>query len=89
MSHAFSEKAIKEQEYLIQSHVDIMIDFMRTDVKARNVDLVEWIDWALFDIVGDLAFAEPFEALQGSTARAWASMITLVTRSYSKLGIFS
>ena len=89
MSHAFSEKAIKEQEYLIQSHVDAMLGQLKTEASSRNVDLVEWINWTLFDIVGDLAFGEPFGALQGSTARAWASMITLATRGYTKLSIFS
>ena len=89
MSHAFSDKAIKEQEYLIQFHVDEMLRFIKAESSPRTVDLVEWVNWTFFDIVGDLAFGEPFGALQGSTARAWASMINLATHGFSKLSVFA
>lgn len=88
MSYAFSERAIREQENLIQSHVDDMLDRMRNEASPRILDLEAWINWTLFDIVGDLAFGEPFGALQGSTARAWASMIGTATRGYSQLCVF-
>ncbi|KAI4189221.1 MAG: hypothetical protein L6R41_001601 [Letrouitia leprolyta] len=88
MSYAFSEKAIKEQEYLIQSHVDELVDRMRKEASPRILDLEEWINWTYFDIVGDLAFGEPFGTLQGSTARGWASKTKIATRGYTQLCVF-
>jgi cytochrome P450 len=37
--------------------------------------MVAWYNWTTFDLIGDLAFGEPFGCLQESSYHAWVSMI--------------
>lgn len=52
-AHAFSEKALKEQEPLITSYVDKMISRLREkagDAKTATLDLVKWYNYTTFDV---------------------------------------
>ncbi|KAM3421585.1 hypothetical protein BST61_g1972 [Cercospora zeina] len=62
LSHAFSEKALAEQEPLIQKYVDRLVDRLAEHASSRSapVDLPKWYNWITFDIVANLIFGEPF-----------------------------
>jgi cytochrome P450 len=79
ISHAFSEKALREQEPLLQAYVGTLINRLSDQVKAgwgnAVVDLVKWYSWTTFDIVGDLGFGESFDCLTNSQYHFWASMV--------------
>lgn len=66
LSHAFSDKALQEQEPLIQKYVDQLVDRLKevTSKDSRPVDMTKWYNWITFDIVADLLFGEPFGCLQ-------------------------
>lgn len=66
LSHAFSEKALAEQEVLVQSYVDQLIDRLKevTSASDEPVDLTKWYNWTTFDVIADLMFGEPFGCLQ-------------------------
>lgn len=65
-SPGFSARSLREQEPLIQGYVNM---FVRGLVRACEhgetpVDMVQWFNWVTFDIIGDLAFGEPFGCLE-------------------------
>lgn len=77
LSHAFSEKALRDQESLIQSYVDMLIERLNGEVSAsrETVDMSQWFNFTTFDIIGDLAFGEPFDCLRESQYHPWVKMI--------------
>lgn len=84
LSHAFSTKALMEQEDVIQSYIDLLIKRVgqRYGDKERGPDgeycnIVIWFNYTTFDIIGDLAFGEStaFACLQEQKAHPWVSTI--------------
>jgi cytochrome P450 len=71
LSHAFSEKALHEQESLIQSYVDTLIGKLRE--QPGPVDIVKWLNYTTFDIIADLSFGEPFWCLRETQYHPWVS----------------
>ncbi|KAI9882065.1 MAG: hypothetical protein M1823_006199 [Watsoniomyces obsoletus] len=76
---AFSEKAIRAQEPLIRSYIDLLIDRLMSQVQDGDgvaiTDLVAWFNYTTFDIVGDLGFGEPFGCLRDATYHPWILII--------------
>ncbi len=62
LSNAFSDRSLKEQETLITETVDLFIDQLGK-YGAKGVDMVMWFNLTTFDIIGDLAFGEPFKGV--------------------------
>ncbi|OCK74982.1 cytochrome P450 [Lepidopterella palustris CBS 459.81] len=78
LSHAFSEKALREQEPLIKSYIDLLMKRLHEEVqgsKKGKVDLVRWLNWTTFDLVGDLTFGEPFRCLEKSDYHPWIAIV--------------
>ncbi|KAJ5960900.1 uncharacterized protein N7479_008050, partial [Penicillium vulpinum] len=72
MAHGFSEKAMREQELMIRGYVDMLLDRLHEFCKSGTpVILSDWYNYTTFDIIGDLAFGEPFGCLQGSNLDGW------------------
>ncbi|EDU46123.1 CypX Cytochrome P450 [Pyrenophora tritici-repentis] len=78
LAHAFSDAAIKEQEALIMQYVDKLFVHLRKDAAQHQpTDMVKWFNFTTFDIIGDLAFGEPFDCLENSDYHPWVAMIFL------------
>ncbi|KIW76458.1 hypothetical protein Z517_11204 [Fonsecaea pedrosoi CBS 271.37] len=75
ISHAFSEKALREQEEIIQSYVDLLMSKLDDICQREPQDLVKWFNWTTFDIMGDLAFDEPFHDLAAGGYHEWVTLI--------------
>lgn len=76
VSHAFSDKALRSQEPLIQSYVDLLIQ--RLDEHAnqgKTVDIMRWYNFSTFDIITDLAFGVPLNCLRDSNDHTWISLV--------------
>ncbi|KAI9706381.1 MAG: hypothetical protein M1836_003386 [Candelina mexicana] len=74
LSHAFSEKALKESQPLVQSYVDVLISQLRGQIRGPaqgKVDFTKWYNWTSFDIIGDLTFGESFDCLKDSQYHPW------------------
>ncbi|RDI80739.1 hypothetical protein Vi05172_g9168 [Venturia inaequalis] len=72
VSHAFSEKALREQEPLIRKYMDLLVDYLRDkEQKHESFDLVLPLNYATFDIIADLAFGESFQALEKKATHPW------------------
>ena len=73
--HAFSEKSLKQQAPVLQSYVDLLIAQLGKRAKAGEVtDLVEWLNFATFDVSGDFSFGEPFDCLKNGKAHPWVEI---------------
>ncbi|KAK3703723.1 hypothetical protein LTR37_014301 [Vermiconidia calcicola] len=76
LSHSFSQKALEEQEYIVKRYVDQLIRNMQSmAAKDEEFNLVNWLNFTTFDIIGDLAFGEPFGCLDLGRFHEWVSMI--------------
>ncbi|KAK8070727.1 cytochrome P450 [Apiospora hydei] len=68
MGHAFSSSALHEQEAIITRYVDKFMDAITARARAGEaLNLVDWLNFTTFDIIGDLAFADTFRSLDGDT----------------------
>jgi cytochrome P450 len=90
LSHAFSDKALRQQEPLLQSYVDLLVQRLgEHGAEGKAVDIYAWYstqhlipkppladltDYATFDIITDLAFGEPLYCLRDSAHHTWVSL---------------
>lgn len=64
LAHAFSLKALMEQEDILQGYVSKFIAGLKAmSDRGEMFNLVNWYNFTTFDIIGDLAFGEPFGCL--------------------------
>ncbi|VUC36328.1 unnamed protein product [Clonostachys rosea] len=72
VAHAFSDKALRNQEPVVNKYVNLFIERL-TQRAASNtvVDMVAWFNFATFDLIGDLAFGKPFGSLESGTYHPW------------------
>jgi cytochrome P450 len=77
LSHAFSEKALRAQEQLIESYVNKLIVAMRKQSQQadNSIDMVKWFNFMTFDILGDLSFGQTFGCLDSGGYHPWVASI--------------
>ena len=83
LSHAFSDKALRSQEILIQGFVDLLIH--RLDeyaTKNESVDIMRMYNYATFDIISDLAFGEPLYCLRDNQYHEWVELTFATIKSF-------
>ncbi|KAL8919920.1 MAG: hypothetical protein Q9172_004738 [Xanthocarpia lactea] len=89
LSHAFSDKALREQEPIIQVYVNNLMAGLRKVCKEHGgrADLAEWFNWTTFDVIGDLAFGEPFDCLKETTYHPWVAMLMNILKHTVMLSV--
>ncbi|KAF9875733.1 cytochrome p450 [Colletotrichum karsti] len=92
MSHGFSDRALREQQPVIMKYVDLFIQRMREHAAAsttssqssggqqRPIDISLWYNYCTFDIIGDLAFGEPFGCLDNCDYHPWVRTVFQMVR---------
>ncbi|OJJ77740.1 hypothetical protein ASPBRDRAFT_202658 [Aspergillus brasiliensis CBS 101740] len=76
ISHAFSAKGLQAQEPFIMEYVNKLISKLHAMADSQvAVDMVKWYNLTTFDLIGDLAFGEPFGGLEASEYHHWVSTI--------------
>ncbi|KAL2022266.1 hypothetical protein VTK56DRAFT_5876 [Thermocarpiscus australiensis] len=83
LSHGFSAKSMQDQQPLITRYVDLLMQRLKertTDEKSGMakeavVNLAAWFNFTTFDVIGDLAFGEPFGCLEQSDYHPWVHAI--------------
>lgn len=78
--HGFSEKALRDQEPLIQSYVELFIARMLEKTSAAGdetarVNITQWFNFITFDIIGHLSFGESFHCLEKSQYHPWIAIV--------------
>lgn len=76
MSRGFSDAALQEQEPIVQSYADLLMSRLH-DIsnKGEPAEMTSWYNFFTFDIIGDLAFGEPFGCLETSSYHPWVKTI--------------
>ncbi|CZR68563.1 related to cytochrome P450 monooxygenase [Phialocephala subalpina] len=76
LSHGFSDKSMRQQEPMITQYIDLLIQRLRENCEGdKALNVAAWYNYTTFDIIGDLAFGEPFGCLEGSDYHPWVKMI--------------
>lgn len=68
---------VLEQQPLIKRYVDLLIQRLHENCNQGQtyLDVTQWYNWTTFDIVGDLAFGEPFDCLDQANYHPWVAII--------------
>ena len=77
LSRSFSNKALKEQEDLVQKCVDEFVEKIGVRGKSskRGLDMTEWYEMISFDILGEMAFGESFHCVENEEPHFWPALI--------------
>jgi cytochrome P450 len=77
LAHGFSEKSLRDQEPLIGKYVDLLIKRLKEECAGGSeaLDMAAWYNYTTFDVIGDLAFGEPFGCLEQGRYHSWVSTI--------------
>ncbi|PSK33980.1 Isotrichodermin C-15 hydroxylase [Elsinoe australis] len=83
LSNAFSDRSLKEQEYLVAEVVDEMIVKLGELADGKNgvvsgnsaTNMVMWYNLVTFDIIGSLAFGESFGGVTSGEEHPWISTV--------------
>jgi len=84
VSHAFSDKALREQETLLKGYAQMLIKQL-TKASHSEVDIVQYYNFTTFDIMADLTFGEPLHLLEDGKYSSWVSTFF----GYIKFGAIS
>lgn len=89
IAHAFSGKALKDQESLVVGYVDTLITKLRAGIRHGSsvVDIKAWMNFTTFDITGDLMFGESFDCLKDSRLHPWIGIIFNSMKAIAFIGV--
>jgi cytochrome P450 len=94
LSHAFSDKGMREQQGIIVAYVDDLIWGLRMASKdGESLDMVKWFNWTTFDVIGRLAFGEDFGCLKNKETHPWIVAVfgnvkaVVMTTCFKRLGL--
>ncbi|KAF5868705.1 putative toxin biosynthesis cytochrome p450 protein [Botrytis fragariae] len=77
-SHVFSDKALTSQEPLIQDYarqfISGLIKFSSL-TSDNDINIGQWYNYTTFDLIGDLAFGEPFGCVKTGETHHWIDLI--------------
>jgi len=77
-AHAFSDRALKQQEPIIQRYADQFVQAIKRSndkTTGKEIDLVRFFNYTTFDIMADLTFGEPLGMLNQSEYTPWVAKI--------------
>ncbi|EMR61768.1 putative cytochrome p450 protein [Eutypa lata UCREL1] len=68
LAHGFSAQSMADQQPLIKEYVDLLLQQLRERCEGgmKALNMVSWYNWTTFDVIGDLAFGEPFGCLKNA-----------------------
>ncbi|KAG8158307.1 hypothetical protein KVR01_012068 [Diaporthe batatas] len=77
LSKGFSAAAMRDQENVLHEYLDLLVGQLETLGKGGQVaiNIGEALNWFTLDIIGDLAFGEPFDSISKASNEAY-SLIT-------------
>lgn len=77
LAHGFSNQSMLDQQPIITGYVDQLIRGLHEECAegTKPLDLAQWFNFATFDIIGDLAFGEPFGCLENKRLHPWICLI--------------
>ncbi|KAH8881101.1 cytochrome P450 [Thozetella sp. PMI_491] len=84
LASGFSTQAVAQQQPYLMKYIDLLIQQLRAqcDGGRGRVDMVAWLNWTTFDIIGDLTFGEPFQCLETASYHPWVAFVFERIRMY-------
>jgi cytochrome P450 len=76
LSHAFSESALREQEPILQLYAHKLLDQLSLHCTTGPLDMVSWLTFASFDLIGHMCFGENFGCLDRGEHAPFVRAIT-------------
>lgn len=73
-SPAFSDRSLRQQEPLFHKYTDLLISKLR-GTEGQPVPLGQMLNFATFDIMGDLTFGQPLGLLQSAEYSSWVKNV--------------
>lgn len=72
LGHAFSDAAMYEQEATINHYIQLLVRRVEEHaVEGKTMNIVQWLNFTTFDIIGDLTFGDSFRSLESSNYHPW------------------
>ncbi|KAH8200306.1 hypothetical protein TruAng_005522 [Truncatella angustata] len=75
LSSGFSERAIRDQEAVLKTYVDLLIQGLHQKAKDGPQDMVTWFNWITFDVIGELTFDRSFDCLRNQAYHEWIPFV--------------
>ncbi|KAI4195527.1 MAG: hypothetical protein LQ350_007160 [Teloschistes chrysophthalmus] len=81
LAPAFSEKAVCEQEPMVMGHVNTVMEKLLQQIDQGGqgvgaiVDLLQWFNYAFFDIIGEFVWGSSFSCLEQEKEHPWIQVI--------------
>ncbi|KAK0375357.1 cytochrome P450 [Colletotrichum limetticola] len=90
LAHGFSAQSMLAQQPIIKGYVDTLFEKLRKASRGgeQTVDVEKWFNFTTFDVIGDLAFGEPFGCLEDSTYHPWVDLIFKSIKNMAMLTSF-
>lgn len=85
VNHAFSDKALRAQEAIVMRYIDQLMSALAAR-SSSEINVKNWLEYTTFDIVGDLAFGEPFECLSNGAYHPWVGLLFPFIKAISLFG---
>lgn len=85
---AFTERAALQQEPILQQYADLCVERIKERIasapskRGLDVDIVQWLNFYFFDVIGDLAFGESFKCLEDCQYEDWMSSMNGVIKAH-------
>lgn len=73
-ANAFTDKALKEQSVLIESHINLFVQRLHREIKKPKdieIDIAKYYGYVALDIIADLSLGESFHSLEGDNEHNW------------------
>ncbi|KAL9123064.1 MAG: hypothetical protein Q9187_000391 [Circinaria calcarea] len=81
LSHAFSDRSLKDQEGLVNKVVDEFIAQLGVYASGeQGANIVMWFNLTTFDIIGSLAFGRSFGGVKSGKVHFWIALVTKALR---------
>jgi cytochrome P450 len=88
ISHAFSDKALRDQEPIMQSYSDLLMSRLHDVAKSGTAtNIKQWFHWTLFDLFGDLCYGESFGCLREGKSHPWIDIIGESIQAFAYIGL--
>ncbi|KAF6229935.1 hypothetical protein HO133_004272 [Letharia lupina] len=87
LTHAFSEKAMREQEPLIQEYVDLLMNSLHETAEEGPQNMVSWYNFVAFDIIGDLTFGQSLKCIRKGNSQ-WITFMNVIFKTGRRVSVF-
>ncbi|KAH7034924.1 cytochrome P450 [Microdochium trichocladiopsis] len=84
LAPGFSDRSMRAQEPTINGYVDLLVERLRERAAGPGteqgvvppVDMKSWVNWATFDIIGNLGFGSDFGCLESGNGHPWVESMS-------------